>query len=117
MADADFGRRLKRRRQAAGYRTQGDLAVKIGVPRSTVGAWENGRQYPQRFIGALESLLGPLDEYEPPAIDPELARRIEELSPQQRDYLILRLTELREAAHGLRARVDALDGQQRSASA
>lgn len=94
----DFGRRLKRARQAAGFVTQADLADALGVDRSTVGAWESGRQYPQRFIGALENLLGGLDDDQPP-IDPELSRRISQLSDDQRDYLIARLTGLREERH------------------
>lgn len=99
----DFGRRLKRARQSAGYRTQADLAAAMGVDRSTVGAWESGRQYPQRFIGMLEALLGPLDD-EQPRLDPETERRINSLTPDELDYVIDRLRERREAGDDRRRR-------------
>lgn len=97
MNTRDFGRLLKRARQAAGFRTQQELAERLGVDRSTVGAWETGRQYPQRFIGAIENLLGRLDAFDEPRLDPETERRISSLTDEQRDYLIDRLTALREA--------------------
>jgi DNA-binding XRE family transcriptional regulator len=37
--------------------TQEELAGQLGVSRTTVTSWETGRQYPQRYAGAIESLL------------------------------------------------------------
>jgi len=61
MADS-IGTKIKKRRQALGIRTQQELADLVGVSRTTVSDWESGRHLPERFIGKLEEVLGPLDE-------------------------------------------------------
>lgn len=58
MADSQqIGIKIKRARERLRWRQQ-DLADKLGVSRNAVDAWENGRAYPKRSIGALEAVLG-----------------------------------------------------------
>ena len=81
---AEFGERLKRRRQALGYDSQQDLADALTalrssgrkVSRDTVSKWETGEHYPTRFIGLIERLLGPLDDEPPRHRIPPATRRI-----------------------------------------
>lgn len=89
MADRAFGAKLKRARQAAGYRRQQDFADLIGVTRSTVGAWESGSQSPDRYIGLIEKYLGPLDGSQsaaPRTITTHQRRVIRAALPDDEDY-------------------------------
>ena len=52
-----IGTRIKRARERKRMRQQ-DLAVALGVSRTTVDAWEHDRAYPRSSIGALEDVLG-----------------------------------------------------------
>lgn len=65
MPDApSVGAKIRRARKLLRL-TQQELAVKVGVSRNTVDAWENNRTYPKRYDVALEQVLGiSLDEDE-----------------------------------------------------
>jgi transcriptional regulator with XRE-family HTH domain len=73
-ADPHIGTRIKKRRQVLRM-SQGDLAVKLGVSKSTVANWERGKHFPLRHLGAVEEVLGislddeaaagPLDDLRP----------------------------------------------------
>ena len=60
---APIGIRIAKRRQVLGI-TQGDLARELSrltgrpVSKSSVANWERGKHYPQRYLGALEEVLG-----------------------------------------------------------
>jgi transcriptional regulator with XRE-family HTH domain len=54
---ANFGTRIKLRRQALGM-NQEQFAERIGVHVSTVGTWEKGQHFPERYQGAIEAVLG-----------------------------------------------------------
>lgn len=57
MAAIRIGTAIRRARERKRW-SQKDMADRLGVSRSAVNAWENGRAYPQNSIGALEELLG-----------------------------------------------------------
>ena len=85
MADPQTGATIRRARKHLRM-TQQELAVKVGVSRTTVDSWENGRSYPRRYDVALEEVLGirlgdepvpaelvPSDEWEASVLgDPDL---------------------------------------------
>jgi transcriptional regulator with XRE-family HTH domain len=58
-----IGTRIAKRRQVLGI-TQDELAHELRrltgrpVSPSTVANWERGKHYPQRYLGALEEVLG-----------------------------------------------------------
>ena len=52
-----IGMAIRRARERKRMRQQ-DLADAIGVSRNAVDAWENGRAYPRRSMGAIEEVLG-----------------------------------------------------------
>lgn len=93
---SDFGRRIRLRRQALGM-TQEDLAQRIGditgrrVDVSSVIAWEKQKHRPTRHQGAIEATLGISLSPDAPAIDPELQRRIDALTPEEKALVIARL--------------------------
>lgn len=94
MAADSIGTRIKKRRQALGFRSQQALADRIGVNRTTVSDWESDRYFPGRFQGALEAVLGiRLDEPEP-EIPPEIRRQVAALTPLQRERVRAWLTDL-----------------------
>ena len=97
-ADPQIGARIRRARKLLRM-TQQELADKVGVSRTTVDSWENGRSYPKRYDVALEEALGisldgepagqdelvPADEWEQavlsdPGLPPVMARSIVEAS-------------------------------------
>lgn len=55
--ELSLGTRIKRRRQVLRL-TQEDLAVRLGVSKSTVANWESGKHFPLRYLGAVEQELG-----------------------------------------------------------
>ena len=75
MATEPIGTRIRKRRQALRM-TQAEFGARVGVNRSTVSAWERGKQQPERSIGAIEQELGiTLTEPGPP--QPVLASEFE----------------------------------------
>lgn len=56
-AELDIGPRIRKRRQELGL-TQQQLADRLEVAESSVVAWETGKHYPKRKLGALEMVLG-----------------------------------------------------------
>lgn len=92
--EVPVGTRIKKRRQVLGL-TQQQLAERLDVNRSTVADWERGKHFPLRYLGKVEDVLGISlsdDGPEPPVIPPDLQRRIDALSPDERRYVIDRLT-------------------------
>jgi len=66
-----FGKRLKKARKAAGYRTQSQLAESLKITKDTIENWEQGKAYPTidgflRLCDLLgcstDYLLGRIDE-------------------------------------------------------
>ena len=59
-----FGKRLKKARKAAGYRTQSQLAERLDITKDTVENWEQGKAYPtiDGFL-RLCDLLGCSSDY------------------------------------------------------
>lgn len=55
--ELDIGTRIRKRRQELGL-TQQQLADRLAVAESSVVAWETGKHYPKRKLGALEAVLG-----------------------------------------------------------
>ena len=49
---------IKKRRQQMGLRSQRELAVRLGINRTSVANWEAGKHYPGKYLGALEDVLG-----------------------------------------------------------
>lgn len=66
VAAESIGTRIRKRRQALGFRSQQEFADRIGVHRTTVSDWENDRYFPGRFQGAVEAVLGIILDSEPP---------------------------------------------------
>lgn len=59
-----LGKAIARARQRKSW-TQVELADRLGVHETTVVAWETGRHYPKRKLGAIEEALEiSLAEYE-----------------------------------------------------
>ena len=56
MAALDFGKLIRKRRQALGMK-QDDLAKAVGVDRSAVSNWERSQHFPLRYQGKLEEVL------------------------------------------------------------
>lgn len=77
-----LGTRIRKRRQVL-HLTQEDLAARLSVSKSTVANWERGKHFPQRYLGAVEAILGPLEDEEPRPVTREDLRaklsRIEQL--------------------------------------
>jgi transcriptional regulator with XRE-family HTH domain len=93
--DTPIGTRIAKRRQVLGI-TQEDLARELSqltgrpVSKSTVANWERGRHYPQRYLGAIEEVLGVTLDTEPDPVE-EAVRAISELewlSPDDKQALI-----------------------------
>lgn len=92
------GSRIKRARERMRW-TQKELADQLGVDRKTVDNWENGRTRPRSSAGAIEAVLGirldgpddppPASE---PVIPPDLERRLAQLTPDERAYVVGLLT-------------------------
>lgn len=91
---ASVGTKIKKRRQIMGL-TQGQLAERIGVNRSSITNWENGKHFPQRYLGRVEDVLGISLGDDLPVIPPDLQRRIDALTPDEQRYVIERLTRRR----------------------
>ena len=72
-SDMPIGTRIRKRRQVLGM-TQSQLAERVGVDRTAVSNWENGKHFPHRYFGKLEAVLAiSLEEdQEPPIVDDEL---------------------------------------------
>ena len=60
-----IGTKIKRARERLRL-TQAQLAARVGVSQKTVDNWEHNRSYPKSAIGALEEILGPLTDGDPP---------------------------------------------------
>jgi hypothetical protein len=56
MPNRSIGERIRLRRHVLGL-TQQALADAVGVNRSTVSAWETGKQQPERHEGMIEAVL------------------------------------------------------------
>jgi transcriptional regulator with XRE-family HTH domain len=94
---ADIGVRIARRRQQLRM-TQEELAVRLGVSKSTVANWETGKHFPKRKLGAIEAELGISlnGQPEPSAlIAPEVeeAVRLHAESPEEADALLAAMRE------------------------
>jgi transcriptional regulator with XRE-family HTH domain len=96
------GSRIKRARERRRW-TQQELAYQLGVDRKTVDNWENGRTRPRSSAGAIEAVLGirldGADEAPPgtgPVIPADLERRLAQLTPEERAYVVGLLTGPRE---------------------
>jgi transcriptional regulator with XRE-family HTH domain len=57
MTDMPIGKAIARARQRKRW-TQVELAERVGVNESAVVAWETGRHFPARNLGAIEDALG-----------------------------------------------------------
>ena len=55
--EPDIGTRIRSRRKQIGL-TQQQLADRLKVAESSVVAWETGKHYPKRKLGAIEHELG-----------------------------------------------------------
>jgi transcriptional regulator with XRE-family HTH domain len=68
VARPPIGAWIKMRRQQLGMKTQAELAARIReqtglrVSRTSVANWEAGVHYPERYMGALEAVLGSPEE-------------------------------------------------------
>lgn len=103
-ADPAIGTRIKKRRQVLDM-TQQDLADALGVSKSTVANWESGKHFPLRYLGKVEDVLGvSLEAPKTPILPPALQRQIDQLTPEEQEYVIRRITRRREddarQAHG-----------------
>lgn len=107
---AEFGERLKRRRQIV-YASQQDFADALTalrgngkqVSRDSVSKWETGQHYPARMIGLIEHLLGPLDDSGQPLrrVPPHTRRILRAALPDDDDYeRVIALLERDEDAGG-----------------
>lgn len=98
----NLGARIRRARQVKRW-SQQQLADAIQVDRKTIDNWENGRTYPRSSIGALEVVLGPLDDSGEVYTDPAEAAIWEDegLPEDERREMIADLRE-RRRRHGRR---------------
>ena len=101
-SDPSIGTRIAKRRQVLGI-TQEELAHELQrltgrpVSKSTVANWERGKHYPQRYLGALEEVLGiPLEGDTGPETDPVEDRlRAVEMDPYIEEIVIRAYREAR----------------------
>lgn len=93
-ADTRIGTRIRRARERKRM-SQADLAEALQVSRSAINAWENDRAYPQSSIGALEDVLDVDLTGEDPQIPAHLQKKIDALSPEEREYVMDLLTRRR----------------------
>jgi putative transcriptional regulator len=91
----EVGTRIRRARERLQL-SQRDLAKAVGVDVKTVGNWERGRVRGIRNrVGALEAVLGVQLDGPPeagPVIPPDLERRLAQLTPEERAYVVGMLT-------------------------
>ena len=59
--DPQIGLKIRRARERRRW-SQAELAARLNVSQKTVDNWENERTRPKSAIGAIEDLLGPLDD-------------------------------------------------------
>jgi transcriptional regulator with XRE-family HTH domain len=97
-AGTPIGTKIAKRRQVLGI-TQEDLAAELSrltgrrVSKSTVANWERGKHYPQRYLGAIEEVLGISLDDDDTLPDPvqeaiRAIREIEWLSPGDKEALV-----------------------------
>lgn len=91
-AEPDIGTRIRKRRQELRL-TQEELASRVGVHPSSVGNWEKGKHFPQRYQGAVEAVLGIILDEPEPEVPESLRREVASLTPRQRDWMVRWLTE------------------------
>lgn len=91
-----IGTTIKKRRQALGM-NQEQFAERVGVHRSSVANWERGASFPLRHLGAVEEVLGISltsgGQRQATIIPPDLVRRLERLTPDERAYVVGLLTQ------------------------
>ena len=65
------GRNIKKLRKEAGYKTQKELAEKIGIEQTPLGNWESGRNIPHPLYwdGLVKALNCTLDELFKPLLN------------------------------------------------
>lgn len=71
---------------------QRELAQRLGVDRATVSTWERDIHRPERYLGALEAELRMKFDGIAPPIDPRVQRMVEDLTDEERDWVISQLT-------------------------
>lgn len=77
-AEPAIGQRIMRRRQALDM-SQEDLALAVGVTRSTVSNWEVGKHFPKKYLGKVEAVLGiSLDTGSYRPVSPQMRRMVAE---------------------------------------
>ena len=89
VTDPRIGTRIARRRHVLGW-TQQQLADALSVSKSTVAAWESGKHFPLRKLGAVEDVLGISLDAEP-EISPALRGMIAKLTPDERAWVMAQL--------------------------
>lgn len=97
--ELDIGSRIRKRRQEIGL-TQQQLADRLEVAESSVVAWETGRHYPKRKLGALEAVLGvnltdDFDAFSFATPDEAAIWSLDRFSEHERRMLIRKLRETR----------------------
>ncbi len=98
-AESDIGARIRSRRQQLGL-TQQQLADRLAVAESSVVAWETGKHYPKRKLGAIEaelgvSLTGQRNGFAPATPDEALIYSLDRFSEDERRALIRALRDIR----------------------
>jgi transcriptional regulator with XRE-family HTH domain len=84
----EIGRKIRKRRRLAGFKTQDDLARALGCDRTRVSRWESGEESPRKFRDQLMSALGVgpdfFEEETPPSV-------VRDGAPESAKLAILRL--------------------------